>query len=235
MLVHSRSSVTGIVTGCYFDYIKLIDLFVINRTIEYFVKLISQCGVFIYVKELRRDKMPSNLLLPRIHNYDFNILFKIRLFWIILYPWYFLFTFKPMMDRNKHSELPSMQVGFIDFVCMPLYKVVYHSFATSFYFTIVTLWRFYYQPLEGWCNVSLLLEIFQKWKNIFFNSWTVELHHWNEIMKWMLNHQKLLLISPVFKNIDTLNSRLFELNIIRIFLVFLWFERFSNPVKEKRP
>jgi len=32
----------------------------------------------------------------------------------------------PMMDRNKHSELPSMQVGFIDFVCLPLYKVFYH-------------------------------------------------------------------------------------------------------------
>jgi len=32
----------------------------------------------------------------------------------------------PMMDRTKHKELPSMQAGFIDFVCMPLYKVFYH-------------------------------------------------------------------------------------------------------------
>lgn len=32
----------------------------------------------------------------------------------------------PMMDREKHGELPKMQVGFIDFVCLPLYKVFYH-------------------------------------------------------------------------------------------------------------
>ena len=32
----------------------------------------------------------------------------------------------PMMDREKQNELPKMQVGFIDFVCMPLYKVFYH-------------------------------------------------------------------------------------------------------------
>lgn len=32
----------------------------------------------------------------------------------------------PMMDRQKHGELPKMQVGFIDFVCLPLYKVFYH-------------------------------------------------------------------------------------------------------------
>ena len=29
-----------------------------------------------------------------------------------------------MMDRRKKDELPTMQVGFIDFVCMPLYKVL---------------------------------------------------------------------------------------------------------------
>lgn len=28
------------------------------------------------------------------------------------------------MDRKKKDELPKMQVGFIDFVCMPLYKVL---------------------------------------------------------------------------------------------------------------
>lgn len=32
----------------------------------------------------------------------------------------------PMMDREKHQELPTMQVGFIDFVCMALYKTLYH-------------------------------------------------------------------------------------------------------------
>lgn len=29
----------------------------------------------------------------------------------------------PMFDRNKYPELPKMQVGFIDFICLPLYKV----------------------------------------------------------------------------------------------------------------
>ena len=28
-----------------------------------------------------------------------------------------------MFDRNKYPELPKMQVGFIDFICLPLYKV----------------------------------------------------------------------------------------------------------------
>ena len=28
-----------------------------------------------------------------------------------------------MMDRDKKDELPKMQVGFIDFICLPLYKV----------------------------------------------------------------------------------------------------------------
>ena len=28
-----------------------------------------------------------------------------------------------MMDRGKKDELPQMQVGFIDTVCLPLYKV----------------------------------------------------------------------------------------------------------------
>lgn len=32
----------------------------------------------------------------------------------------------PMMDRQKHQDLPKMQVGFIDFVCMSLYKTIYH-------------------------------------------------------------------------------------------------------------
>ena len=27
------------------------------------------------------------------------------------------------MDRKKMNELPKMQVGFIDFICMPLYQV----------------------------------------------------------------------------------------------------------------
>lgn len=31
----------------------------------------------------------------------------------------------PMMDRKKKDELPKMQVGFIDFICMPVYKLFY--------------------------------------------------------------------------------------------------------------
>ncbi|KXJ28648.1 cGMP-specific 3',5'-cyclic phosphodiesterase [Exaiptasia diaphana] len=30
-----------------------------------------------------------------------------------------------MMDRRKKDELPKMQVGFIDFICMPIYKLFY--------------------------------------------------------------------------------------------------------------
>ena len=28
-----------------------------------------------------------------------------------------------MMDRQKKDELPNMQVGFIDAICLPLYEV----------------------------------------------------------------------------------------------------------------
>ncbi|XP_078354204.1 cGMP-specific 3',5'-cyclic phosphodiesterase-like [Oculina patagonica] len=31
----------------------------------------------------------------------------------------------PMMDRKKKDDLPKMQVGFIDFICMPVYKLFY--------------------------------------------------------------------------------------------------------------
>ena len=30
-----------------------------------------------------------------------------------------------MMDRRKKDELPKMQVGFIDAICLSLYKVLY--------------------------------------------------------------------------------------------------------------
>ena len=43
-----------------------------------------------------------------------------------LHPHYFklLECFQPMMDRNKKDELPKMQVGFIDAICSPIYKVI---------------------------------------------------------------------------------------------------------------
>ena len=31
--------------------------------------------------------------------------------------------FQAMMDRERKDELPQMQVGFIDVICLPLYKV----------------------------------------------------------------------------------------------------------------
>ena len=40
-----------------------------------------------------------------------------------MYIVHFLIHFQPMMDRKKKDELPKMQVGFIDFICMPVYKV----------------------------------------------------------------------------------------------------------------
>jgi cGMP-specific 3',5'-cyclic phosphodiesterase, invertebrate len=33
-----------------------------------------------------------------------------------------------MMDRERKDELPKMQVGFIDVICMPLYKVLSETF-----------------------------------------------------------------------------------------------------------
>ena len=51
-----------------------------------------------------------------------------------------------MMDRRKKNELPQMQVGFIDSVCLPLYKVGWFgcysqgaclcNFVFSFFFCI---------------------------------------------------------------------------------------------------
>jgi hypothetical protein len=32
-------------------------------------------------------------------------------------------NFQAMMDRERKDELPQMQVGFIDVICLPLYKV----------------------------------------------------------------------------------------------------------------
>ena len=35
----------------------------------------------------------------------------------------YMCTLQAMMDRGKAAELPKMQVGFIDAICMPLYEV----------------------------------------------------------------------------------------------------------------
>ena len=34
-----------------------------------------------------------------------------------------------MMDRERKDELPQMQVGFIDVICLPLYKVSWKYFS----------------------------------------------------------------------------------------------------------
>lgn len=36
-----------------------------------------------------------------------------------------LISFQAMMDRERKDELPQMQVGFIDVICLPLYKVIF--------------------------------------------------------------------------------------------------------------
>lgn len=41
------------------------------------------------------------------------------------------------MDREKKDELPKMQVGFINYICLPLYKVLS-------LFSIVTLHAYTY-------------------------------------------------------------------------------------------
>lgn len=38
---------------------------------------------------------------------------------------YFCLFHQPMMDRTKAAELPKLQCGFIDFVCMFVYKVIH--------------------------------------------------------------------------------------------------------------
>lgn len=34
----------------------------------------------------------------------------------------------PLMDRERRDELPKMQVGFIDAICLPLYKILSETF-----------------------------------------------------------------------------------------------------------
>lgn len=38
----------------------------------------------------------------------------------------FYLSQQPMMDRTKAAELPKLQCGFIDFVCMFVYKVIFY-------------------------------------------------------------------------------------------------------------
>jgi hypothetical protein len=40
-----------------------------------------------------------------------------------------VFRFQAMMDRERKDELPQMQVGFIDVICLPLYKVSWKYFS----------------------------------------------------------------------------------------------------------
>ena len=43
-----------------------------------------------------------------------------------------------MMDRKKKHELPKMQVGFIDFICLPLYKVRVFLLGKSLHTVLLT-------------------------------------------------------------------------------------------------
>lgn len=42
---------------------------------------------------------------------------------MLSYVFVFLFMEKAMMDRDEQHNLPKMQIGFIDSICLPLYKV----------------------------------------------------------------------------------------------------------------
>ncbi len=35
----------------------------------------------------------------------------------------YLWDFQAMMDRDEKDNLPKMQIGFIDSICLPLYRV----------------------------------------------------------------------------------------------------------------
>ena len=68
-----------------------------------------------------------------------------------------------MMDRKKKDDLPKMQVGFIDFICMPVYKVsrkwsdeyraFSHDVASAIWCSKTTKRRPY------WCSKPIIWEL----------------------------------------------------------------------------
>jgi hypothetical protein len=62
------------------------------------------------------------------------------------------FLFQAMMDRDKKDELPKMQVGFIDAICLPVYEVLLMVF---FMFITGLIFLFYIIKLIS-INVTML-------------------------------------------------------------------------------
>lgn len=59
-----------------------------------------------------------------------------------------------LMNREKEDELPLMQVGFIDSICLPIYEVIkYHHFLYENNFLIVSLFFFLYS-LSLYCRIN---------------------------------------------------------------------------------
>ncbi|KAL2717962.1 hypothetical protein V1478_011838 [Vespula squamosa] len=63
-----------------------------------------------------------------------------------------------MMDREKRDELPQMQVGFIDVICMPLYKVMAETFPW-----IKSLYEGTMENRKHWQDLAEKVEIGLTW------------------------------------------------------------------------
>lgn len=53
------------------------------------------------------------------------------------------YVFQDIMNREKEDELPMMQVGFIDSICMPIYEV---GGVPVYYRNRLKLEHFFYRP-----------------------------------------------------------------------------------------
>ena len=60
-----------------------------------------------------------------------------------------------MMDRDKKDELPKMQVGFIDAICLPIYQVSKRSMASGYC-------RCIFEQVSNWLIQILYIEPSQR-------------------------------------------------------------------------
>lgn len=63
-----------------------------------------------------------------------------------------------MMDRERKDELPKMQVGFIDVICLPLYKVLSETFPW-----ISPLYEETVKNRENWQDLAEKVEMGLTW------------------------------------------------------------------------
>lgn len=64
------------------------------------------------------------------------------------------FPLQDIMNREKEDELPLMQVGFIDSICMPIYEVSDRDWVFSLSDTIKTLFVYLCPPLQAFAVLS---------------------------------------------------------------------------------